>query len=61
MKLEKAVDRCFERCNLIGDNCDVIAIMYQYKAIRNLPEKKFDEVYDEIVKSLGFCWGCKNV
>lgn len=56
MKLDKAIERCFNRCNLEGTNCDVIKIMYQYKAIRELPEKEFDAVYDELVKDLGFCW-----
>ena len=55
MKLEKAIDRCFDRCNLEGSDCDVIKIMYQYKAIRDLPEEEFDAVYDMIVKDLGFC------
>lgn len=54
MKLEKAIDRCFDRCNLIGDNCDVIEIMYKYKEIRELPQDQFDAVYDQIVKGLGF-------
>ena len=56
MKLEKAKDRCFDRCNLIGSDCDVIQIMYQYKAIRELSQEQFDEVYDEIVERLGFCY-----
>lgn len=54
MKLEKAVQRCFDRCNLIGEDCDVIKIMYQYKAIRELDQEQFDAVYDEIVEGLGF-------
>lgn len=56
MKLEKAIEKCFERCNLIGDDCDVIKVMFQYKAIRELTEEEFDNVYDEIVERLGFCW-----
>ena len=55
MKLDKAIQRCFDRCNLEGTDCDVIKIMYQYKAIRELPEPEFDAVYDEIVEGLGFC------
>lgn len=54
MTLEKAIQRCFDRCNLEGSDCDIIKFMYQYKAIRELPEKKFDEVYDEIAEGLGF-------
>ena len=55
MKLDKAIQRCFDRCNLEGTDCDVIKIMYQYKAIRELPEAEFDAVYDEIVEGLGCC------
>lgn len=54
MKLEKAIQRAFDRCNLIGIDCDVYEILYQYKAIRELPEEQVDEIYDEIVKGLGF-------
>lgn len=56
MKLETAIERCIDRCNLIGDDCDVIKIMYQYKAIRELPEEEFDKVYDHITAVLGFTW-----
>jgi len=56
MKLEKAIERCFDRCNLVGTDCDIIKIMYQYKAIRELPEEEFDRVYDQLAKGLGFCW-----
>ena len=56
MKLEKAIERCFDRCNLIGTDCDVISVMYQYKAIRELPEDQFDAVYEQIVDRLGFHW-----
>lgn len=55
MKLDRAIERCFNRCNLIGEDCDVIAVMYQYKAIRELPQAQFDAVYDELVERLGFC------
>lgn len=54
MKLEKAIDRCFDRCNLAGSDCDIIYYMYQYKAIRELPEEQFDEVYETIAEGLGF-------
>lgn len=55
MKLEKAIDRCFDRCNLAGSDCDIIYFMYQYKAIRELPEDQFNEVYDDLAHRLGFC------
>ena len=56
MKLETAIQKCFDRCNLIGEDVDIISIMYQYKAIRELPEEQFDEVYDQIAEDLGFKW-----
>ena len=54
--LQKAIDRCFDRCNLIGINCDVYEQMMRYKAIRELPEKEQDQIYDNLVRGLGFCW-----
>lgn len=54
MPLEKAIRRCIDRCNLIGENADIYSIMYQYKAIRELPDDKLEEVYDEIAGALGF-------
>lgn len=56
MKLEKAIERCFDRCNLIGGDCDIVAVMYQYKALRELPEEDFDRAYNEIAERLGFMW-----
>lgn len=54
MKLDTAIQRCTDRCNLIGENVDIIKYMHQYKAISELPEKEFDEVYDCIARALGF-------
>ena len=54
MKLDTAIERCFDRCNLVGEDCDIIKFMYQYKAIRELPQEEFDRVYDEIADRLGF-------
>lgn len=54
MKLEKAIDKCFDRCNLAGMDCDIIYFMNQYKAIRDLQEDEYDEVYEQIAKGLGF-------
>lgn len=56
MKLEKAIERCFDQCNLIGVSCDVWGQMMRYKAIRELPEKEQDQIYNNLVRSLGFCW-----
>lgn len=54
MKVDTAIERCFDRCNLAGSDCDIIAVMYKYKAIRELPDAEFDKVYDEIADRLGF-------
>lgn len=54
MSLDKAVDRAIDRINLIGDECDVYSILYQYKSIRELPDEEVDQIYDHIVKILGF-------
>lgn len=54
MKLEKAIERAFNKCNLIGDDCDIYSVLYGYKAIRELPEAEIDSIYDYIVERLGF-------
>ena len=54
IKLEHAIDRCFDKCNLDGSDCDIIKRMYQYKAIRDLPDAEFDAVYDDLAERLGF-------
>ena len=54
MNLEKAIERAFDKCNIIGIDCDVYKVLYSYKAIRELPEKEIDAIYDRIVSGLGF-------
>lgn len=54
MTKEQAIERAFDRCNLIGDEVDILKIMYQYKAIRELPEEEIDQIYDDIADRLGF-------
>ena len=54
MKLEKAIERAFDRCNLIGIGCDIYEILYSYKAIRELPQDDIDALYEEFAKGLGF-------
>ena len=51
---EQAIERVFDRCNLIGENVDILEIMYKYKAIRDLPEDEIDTIYDDIADRLGF-------
>lgn len=56
MKLETAIQRCFDRCNLdpAGEGMDIYKYMYQYKAIRELPDERFEQVYEQISNQLGF-------
>ncbi len=49
-----SLDRAIDRINLIGDECNVYSILYQYKGIRELPEEEVDKIYDYVVKALGF-------
>lgn len=59
MSKEKAVQKAFDTCNLIGEDVNIYDVMYRYKSIRELPEEEFEEVYEEIAERLGFKWGCK--
>lgn len=54
MKLEKAIERTFDRCNLIGENVDIYEVLYSYKAIRELDPDKIDKIYEDIADRLGF-------
>ena len=54
MKLETAIDRAIDICNLQGDNCDIYNVMYRYKAIKELRNDEFEKVYDTIARALGF-------
>ena len=54
MKLEKAIQRAFDRCNLIGENVDIYEVLYSYKAIAQLPDEEVDKIYDQIADGLGF-------
>lgn len=56
MKLEKAIQRAFDRCNLIGEDCDIYSVLYRYKAIRDLPDEEIEKIYDEIAERLAFTW-----
>jgi hypothetical protein len=56
MKLEKAIERAFDRCNAIGEDCDVYKVLYSYKAIVELPDNEVEKIYEEIVERLGFNW-----
>lgn len=56
MKLETAISKAFDKCNLIGEDCDIYSVLFQYKAIRELPMEEIDKIYDEISEGLGFGW-----
>lgn len=56
MTLDKAIDKCIDMCNLVGEDVDIYKYMYQYKAIRDLAEDEFEKVYDRIAEALGFSW-----
>ncbi len=63
MKLETAIARCFDRCNLdeSGEGMDIYHHMFKYKAIADLyytDPDKFEEIYDQISKGLGFQQPC---
>lgn len=53
MKLEKAIQRAFDKCNLIGDNVDIYAVLYSYKAIASLEPEEIEKIYEEIADGLG--------
>lgn len=52
--LEKALQRAFDRCNLIGVDCDVYSVLFSYKSIASLPIETIDLIYDDFVERLGF-------
>ena len=54
MRKDTAIERAFDACNLIGENVDILQVMYRYKALRELPEEEIDQIYDEIANRLGF-------
>ena len=57
-KVEAAVDRLFDRINLMADpeSVEVWSMMMRIKAIRELPYDQQEAVYDDITSRLGFCW-----
>lgn len=53
LSIEKATEKVFDRCNLIGEEVDVFKILYQYKVFRDMSDQELDVVYDYIVSRLG--------
>ena len=54
MKKGEAIERAFRKANLIGEGADLWAIIYSYKALRDLPDSELDEIYEELAARLGF-------
>lgn len=54
MKYSTAVERCFHRCNLIGEDVDIWEQMMRYKALREASEALQEEAYISIAVRLGF-------
>lgn len=54
--LKKAIERAFDKCNLIGEDVDIYEILYSYKAIAELPDEEVDKIYDLIAEGIGFTW-----
>ena len=54
MTKQQAIERAFDRCNLIGENVDILQVIYRYKALRDLPDEEIDQIYDDIADRLGF-------
>ena len=52
---EQAIERAFDTCNLLGgESLDIYAVLYRYKALRDLPENELNEIYEQIAERLGF-------
>ena len=54
MRTETAIERVFNRCNLIGEDVDIYEIMMEYKVLREKPTEEQESIYYEIAERLGF-------
>lgn len=54
LSFEKSIDKCFDRCNLIGEDVDIWHEMNKYKVLREASEELRDEAYDYIAGRIGF-------
>ena len=55
ISVERAKQRAFDKCNLIGDQVDIYEVIYSYKTLANLDPEEIELIYDEIAENLGFC------
>lgn len=53
-KLEKWVEKAFDKANLMGEDADIYEALYSYKAIRELDEEQIEALYDYLADRLGF-------
>ena len=51
---DKALDKCFDRCNLIGEDVDIYKEMNRYKVLREASKDLRDEAYEYIACRMGF-------
>ena len=54
LTLDQAIQRAFDKCNLIGEDCEIYDVLYSYKVISQQPDDVIDQIYDEIAEALGF-------
>lgn len=53
-KFRKAIEKCFHRCNLIGEDVNIYKEMNRYKVLREAPAHIKDDIYEDIAYRLGF-------
>lgn len=51
---DEAIERCFDRCNLIGEDVDIYKEMNRYKVLREACYQDREAVYEYIAQRLGF-------
>lgn len=51
---DKALDRCFDRCNLIGEDVDIYHEMNRYKVLHEASKDLREEAYEYIACRMGF-------
>ena len=53
---EKAMDRVFDICNLIGEDADIMKEMTRFKVFSTMSEEEYWKTVDAIAFRLGFMW-----
>ena len=54
MTIKQAIEKVFDRCNLIGEDANIYAEMNRYKALRELDPAQQGKVYEILACRLGF-------